>query len=170
MTNTNHAAENAKGWLASIEEMLAEYAGHEAAAKDEGWTGPHKDQFGATYFKDETDGQTFACSDWQALCEEFGIDAEPSEEGEQRIHESVLSVMVRDGWRQPGASTDDGSDEYEILLSTGGPALRIWGKLGRYSEPESAELQMQDWGTPWTRYPASEETLLEFARRFYFGE
>lgn len=91
-------------------------------------------------------------------------------EARREIEESVLSVLVRDGWHQVGVAAEDGPEEYEILLSTGGPALRIYGRLNDFNEPESAELQAQDWGTPWTRYPASEETLLEFARVFYFGE
>ena len=64
-------------------------------------------------------------------------------------------------------------DEYEILLSTGGPTLRIWGNLDAASEPQSAELQMQDWGTPWTDVRLSaedEETLVAYCREFYFGE
>ena len=92
------------------------------------------------------------------------------EDADQTIHESVLSVMVRDGWRMPDGATDEGPDEYEILLSTGGPALRIYGRLSDHGEPSSAELQHQDWGTPWTRYPAPEAILLAFAQRFYFGE
>jgi hypothetical protein len=126
------ARENAKGWLASIEEMVA-----------------------AIQAGQKKDHDTNDCRDY--------------ENAEQAIHESVLSVMVRDGWRQPGAATE-GADEYEILLTTGGPALRIWGELGKHGEPSSAELQMQDWGTLWTRYPAPEATLLDFALRFYFGE
>lgn len=85
----------------------------------------------------------------------------------------VLSVMVRDGWRLPGSECDGNentAEEFEILLSTGGPALRLWGKLGQHGEPESCEMQMQDWGIPWTRYPTPEDTLLAFARCFYFGE
>lgn len=167
--NMEHARGNAKGWLASIEEMLAELEGHEAAARADGWEGPHKDKWGATYFE-HTDGATWACADWRALCDDNGIDAERSEEAEQRIGESVLSVSVRDGWHTPGAPSEDGPEEYEVLLSTGGPALRIWGKLREHGEPDTAELQMQDWGTPWTRYPAPEETLLAFVRCFYFGE
>jgi hypothetical protein len=81
------------------------------------------------------------------------------EEAQEAIRESVLCVLIRDSWREPGKPAEDGAEEYEILLSTGGPALRIWGKLGRYSEPESAELQMQDWYTLWIRYPAEETTL-----------
>ena len=67
------------------------------------------------------------------------------EDMRQRIEESALSVRVRDGWRQPG-STADGADEYEILLSTGGPALRIYGRLDRHGEPDlDPMLQWQDW-------------------------
>ena len=120
-----HARENAKGWLTSIEEMTNVLADSE----------PDKSRDRAT----------------------------------KTIHESVLSVLVRDGWHEPGCPSEDGAEEYEILLSTGGPALRIWGRLGKYDEPESAELQMQDWGIPWTRYPAPEATLLLFAQQFYFG-
>lgn len=102
---------------------------------------------------------------------EDGEENQPKvEEVEQRIHESVLSIMVRDAWRSPGQQAEDGPEEYEILLTTGGPSLRIYGRLGAHSEPETAELQMQDWGTPWTRYPASKDTLLKFASCFYFGE
>lgn len=45
----------------------------EDIATKAGWTGPHKDRFGATYFKDETDGQTWACGSWKELCLEFVI-------------------------------------------------------------------------------------------------
>jgi hypothetical protein len=87
------------------------------------------------------------------------------------IEQGPLSVMVRDGWHQPGAQGDDGAEEYEILLSTGGPALRIYGKLDRYEQPSNAELQAQDWGTDWTRVPDCDETvLLAYANCFYFGE
>jgi hypothetical protein len=96
-----------------------------------------------------------------------------ADEARQRIQESVLSVMVRDGWREPGqAFAEDGAEEYEILLSTGGPAARIYGTLDENGEPERAELQVQDWFKPWTRSknPITQDTLLEFARCFYFGD
>lgn len=93
------------------------------------------------------------------------------EEVRREIEEGPLSVMVRDGWRMPGHDQAEGPEEYEILLSTGGPALRIYGKMGEYNEPETAELQAQDWFTPWVRVPDCEEsTLLAYARCFYFGE
>lgn len=97
------------------------------------------------------------------------------ENAERTIQESVLSVLVRDGWRQAGGASE-GAEEYEILLTTGGPALRIWGRLGQHDQPDTAELQMQDWGTPWVTWvPAKYDenytsNLLKFASCFYFGD
>jgi len=37
--------------------------------------------------------------------------------------------------------------------------------------PETAELEYQDWGTPWTEYPLSSEeqkAILEFAQYFSY--
>ena len=176
MTKTqkiDHGQENAKAWLGSIEEMLEAFNGWEAAARAEHWTGPHKDKFGGTYFECENDTPpaTWACGSWKELCEAHDIEpGAANDEARETIEQSVLSVMVRDGWRQPGASQEDGPEEYEILLSTGGPALRIVGQLDQHNQPSSAELQHQDWGTPWTRFPAPEATLLAFASVFWFGE
>lgn len=97
---------------------------------------------------------------------------------EDSIQEAPLSVDVRSDWRRPG---DDKAPavEYQILLTWGGPACRIVGSLNSYGEPETADLEYQDWGTPWTRYhPAHGEPLfdshnadvLTFAQQFYFGE
>jgi hypothetical protein len=96
-------------------------------------------------------------------------DVRATEEAQTTIYESVLSVLVRDDWRSPGAPSEGGPEEYEILLSTGGPALRIWGKVNDSCGPDTAELQMQDWGIEWRRYPAPEAVLLDFANCFYFG-
>jgi hypothetical protein len=90
------------------------------------------------------------------------------EDAMQTIHESVLSVLVRSDWHIPGETSEPG--EYEILLSTGGPALRIVGELDDYKQPRTAEMQHQDWFTPWTRYPSPETDLLRFAQCFYFGD
>ena len=51
--------------------------------------------------------------------------------------------------------------------------MRIIGDLGGYDEPENAEIQGQDWGTPWEylRMTEEEETALNwFVNLFYFGE
>jgi hypothetical protein len=93
----------------------------------------------------------------------------------ERLQEMPLSVQVRGGWHNAG--DDDAAREaveYEILLSTGGPALRIVGDLGDYSNPTNARLQYQDWGTPWTDYhdmtEAQGEHVEAFAGLFYFGD
>lgn len=92
------------------------------------------------------------------------------EDAERRIQENALSVEVRSGWYTPGGDYP-GAAEFNILLTTGGPAVRIRGTLNDYGEPGRAWLEVQDWGTPWTQYNgASQETLLAYARCFYFGE
>ena len=104
------------------------------------------------------------------------LEADP--EAVEAIHESALSVDVRSGWYSP-CDADPEAVEYQIILSTGGPACRITGQLGAYGEPDTADIEYRDWGTPWTRYhPAHGEPLfdshnadvLTFAQQFYFGE
>lgn len=98
-------------------------------------------------------------------------DTEAEDNALQRIQESPLSVEVRNGWRVPYSESEP--EEYKILLTTGGPALRITGELGDSNEPITAALEYQDWGTPWTELvvePADYETLMAFVRCFYFGE
>lgn len=92
----------------------------------------------------------------------------------ESIYGSPLSVRVRGGWYAPGAEDKGGEpEEFEILLTTGGPALRIVGDLDR-GQPEKPRLQWQDWGTPWTDAgnisEQDEAALLTFARQFYFGD
>jgi hypothetical protein len=94
------------------------------------------------------------------------------------ILESPLSVQVRSGWVSPGANME--AFEFEILLSTGGPACRIIGTLNLNNEPRRASLEYQGWGTPWKKYfganprrdrdthDALQETLLAYCREFYF--
>ena len=85
------------------------------------------------------------------------------------INDSALEVSVRDEWRS--VEREDSGNvpaEYQILLSTGGPAFRIVGRLDRYAEPESATLQFQDWGTPWVDVWEGKNTL-KYASTFYFG-
>lgn len=91
----------------------------------------------------------------------------------ERLEEAPLSVEVRcSAWFSPGAETPK-PDEYLVLLTTGGPALRITGDLGSWGTPDNARLEYQDWGTPWTEYDASNAEraqLLAFASLNYFGE
>lgn len=97
------------------------------------------------------------------------------DEANERIQQDPLSLQVRSGWYTPGNRSDSSdhepAEEFEILLSTGGPATRIIGELDESGEPTRARLQAQDWGTVWTDYvQADQDTLLSYCRCFYFGE
>jgi hypothetical protein len=79
-----------------------------------------------------------------------------SDDVQQAILELPLSVETFTAW--------------EIMLSTGGPAVRI---VGRSEDgcPRDVRLQSQDWGTPWTdvQLNASEQDSLgDFIRQFIF--
>lgn len=84
-------------------------------------------------------------------------DDQAREAAHERIYESPLSVAY--------------IPTYEILISWGGPACRITGRLNEHDEPETASLEYQDCGTPWTTCyltTADENALLRYARQFYF--
>jgi hypothetical protein len=88
----------------------------------------------------------------------------------ERIYEMPLAVSVRSDWSTPHDTLTPG--EYQILLTTGGPALRIVGDLTINGEPDTARLEYQDWGTPWTAYAlaqAEEARALDFASMFFFA-
>lgn len=107
-----------------------------------------------------------------AELEEAAGECKDREEAETRIQEDALSVEMRGAWYPYGTEPADAARplEFMILLATGGPAVRIMGELSN-GEPERAWLEVQDWGTPWTRYYGIEQdTLLAYARCFYFGE
>ena len=97
----------------------------------------------------------------------------------EEIAEYPLSVLVRSPWHSV-YERDESISEYEILLTTGGPALRIRGEV-EYGQPTTARLEWQDWGTPWTELHPSEypeglkpseadEILKAFASHFYYEE
>lgn len=90
------------------------------------------------------------------------------EEAEQVIQDDPLSVQVRSGWSGVGEPLEP--SEYEILLCWGGPAVRIVGELNEYKEPETANLEFQDWSISWEGCYFDEDVLLQYARQFYFGE
>ena len=98
-------------------------------------------------------------------------DDDARESALQTINEDPLSVEIRSDWHTPGAKSEN--TEYRILLCTGGPAVRITGDLGCFSEPDSAQLEYQDWFTPWEKLydttPEQDEALLQYARQFYFS-
>ena len=97
-------------------------------------------------------------------------DYNQQDELRESILNSALSVEFRSGWY---SSLDDElvPEEFRILLSWGGPALRVIGELDDYG-PVNPKLQYQDWGTPWTDYKITEdqeEALNWFCNCFYFG-
>lgn len=101
--------------------------------------------------------------------EDAAGECEDEDDARQRIMEDPLSLQLRSGWYSPGETPEP--HEFELLLATGGPAVRIIGELGDHNEPECPRLQAQDWFTPWTDYlEADQETLLAYCRVFYFGE
>ena len=101
--------------------------------------------------------------------EEAAGECTSREDAETRIQEDALSVEVRSIWHAVGED-DPSIGEFNILLSTGGPASRIIGEFSD-GQPIRAWLEVQDWGTPWTQYfDIEQDTLLVYARCFYFGE
>lgn len=145
MTEIHHAIANAQCWLETIS------AGMTALDRLEGLAGEGEAE--AQPF----DGDTF--DDADALRE--------------RLQEMALAVDVRSGWHSPGNMDGPApAEEYQILLTTGGPALRIVGDLSTHGDAETARLEYQDWGTPWTAYTlanAEAGRVLAFAGLFYFG-
>jgi len=92
---------------------------------------------------------------------------EDKEQAQQRIEEDPLSIELG-GWWIPSSSPR--ATEYRILLTSGGPAVRIVGELGWFHEPTTAKLEVQDWFKPWTEYRCEESVLLEYVAQLYLGE
>jgi hypothetical protein len=104
------------------------------------------------------------------IAAEEADDEDAREAARERIMEDPLSLRIRSDWHSPGDKSE--AAEYELLLGTGGPAVRIVGTLDR-GDAETAVLEVQDWFTPWTRLVTStgdDEKLLRYAQCFYFGE
>ena len=88
---------------------------------------------------------------------------------EDYAREMPLSVLVRSDWHAPGADFEPA--QFELLLSTGGPAVRIIGELDHHRQPYRPQLQYQDWGIAWTDHPESKIDWLEwFAGLFWYGD
>jgi len=93
------------------------------------------------------------------------------DEARDTIQEDPLSILVRSDWYTLGEDKPEPA-EFEILLCTGGPAVRIIGDLDRGS-PSRPRIQYQDWGTPWTEYFADseqQEAMQTYCEQFYFGD
>jgi|SRR5882757_1301332 len=105
--------------------------------------------------------------------EAAGQDYKKREEVQQTIQEDALAVEVRSSWYAPGDTDAAKPSEYNILITTGGPAARIIGDLDQYGQPTNARFEYQDWFQPWTEVPLqSKDTdiLRTYVQEFYFGE
>ena len=113
---------------------------------------------------------------------ESNDDYEAQDEIRQQAQNQALSVEFRSGWYS-SLEADLKPEEFKILLSWGGPACRIIGKLDQYTEPTDIEIQYQDWGTPWESLQLNPhysglnvnitddiKALEWFCSCFYFGE
>ena len=88
-------------------------------------------------------------------------DESAREDAERAIQESPLSLEIRSGWTIPGRKME--AEDFCLLLSTGGPALRLVGAI----DGDWLRMEWQDWGTLWTALPltrAQEEACAEFVR------
>ena len=147
----DHARDQARAQMASIAEMVAAanmdwerleelrdmFADHEVL--EDGGINP--ETFGAVY-PDEADEL--------AELEETAGDCEDYEDAMRRIYEDPLSVDFRSGWSSD--PNDLQPEEFQILLCTGGPAVRLMGELGFNGEVARVWMEFQDWGTPWTQF------------------
>lgn len=150
--NLEHARQNAEGWLGSIQEMVARLEHASECDDPECGNVTRESQIAVGVASEYEDGLE---------------DYHDADAAREAIEESVLSVMVNGSWT-PGATPE--ATGYEILLSTGGPALRIVGTLRNYGQPADARLEMQDWGTRWETYCYDEPSVLKFASQFWFGD
>lgn len=94
--------------------------------------------------------------------------AQDAEDPADELRQLPLSVTTRSAWGSAGSPLLPA--EYELLLCTGGPAVRVTGDLDDDFEPVTATMQHQDWGTPWTDFHTADESkLLAFSSHFYYA-
>jgi len=162
--DTKHAEQNAKNSLSSIVAMVKRLEHSQECAGDD-----HCDVTDADVLVGLGE---YAKDGRKATAEE--VERYHDEDAARLIiEEDALSVEVRVPWYAPGGGEVPKPEEYMILLTTGGPALRVRGDLNKYGEPDTARLEYQDWGTPWIEYPLSREdenALIAYASVFYYGE
>tara|TARA_Y100000114_G_scaffold149008_1_gene162671 strand:+ start:273 stop:674 length:402 start_codon:yes stop_codon:yes gene_type:complete len=97
-------------------------------------------------------------------------DYDQQDELKESVLNSALSVEFRSGWATNPEELN--IEQFKILLTWGGPALRVIGDLDQYKQPENIKIQFQDWGTPWTDYEITEDqqdALNWFCNCFYLG-
>lgn len=70
------------------------------------------------------------------------------EEAIQAIQDDPLEILVRSDWHPPFTGEHGDNIELQVLLCTGGPAVRIIADL-EDGEVTDSRIEYQDWGTPW---------------------
>ena len=123
-------------------------------------------------------GWVDAFAQYQALdnedAKEVELDGETITDASEistRMQEGALAVEVQSGWYTPGTPLKP--TEFQVLVSTGGPAFRIIGELDQYNQPSNVRAEHQDWGTQWIEVELSneeQEAVDWFAGLFYYGE
>lgn len=124
---------------------------------------------------DDSIGEEIAIATWTmenpneaeelAELESAAGECESEDDARERIQEDPLSLQFRSGWC--GGKSEMVAEEFELLLATGGPAVRIIGEIVD-EQAHHPRLQVQDWGTPWTDYyePSIGETLEKYCAVF----
>jgi hypothetical protein len=165
---SDHAISNAKAWLSEIVELTTALVA--ADGSDEIECGQCE---GTGTTQSASNGENEECP----VCDGTGYiardEGDDADSIRQQIQEGPLSVEVRSEWYTPGSVALPG--EFCILLSTGGPALRMIGELDEHGEVYGTpSLQWQDWGTPWTDLldvsDAEDKALETYAGCFYYAE
>ena len=100
-------------------------------------------------------------------------DFDSQDELRESVLNSALSVEFRNGWYSDLYHFKGVTEpiEFKILLSWGGPSLRIIGEIEE-NFAVNPKLQYQDWGTLWTDLEITEDqqkALNWFCNCFYFG-
>lgn len=158
----DHARDQARAQMASVERMVKRLEHCENCSGEDCELSDAEIMEGLGYSVSTTDpnGPTATATER----EEYHDD----DKARQQIQEDALSAQVRSGWSS--SAEDMKPEEFELLLCTGGPAVRIIGDLDG-GQATAARLEYQDWGTPWTEYPEiNEEALLAYANCFYWGD
>jgi len=108
----------------------------------------------------------------QAELEELEDDADGCtnlDDAERALLESALDVGVRSGWTNPAEKLE--ASEFMILLSTGGPSVRIVGELDAHGIPDRAWIEYCNWGITWRELCAitseERELILAYCQHFF---
>ena len=110
------------------------------------------------------------------LMEEMDWGPDPDHAGvvdgiRDQVTEDPLEIQVRGDWHSLGEAPE--TAEFQILLCTGGPAVRISGDI-KDESPVRCRLEHQGWGKPWTEVVSltkeQREALKWYCEQFYWDE